>query len=117
VNDALLVEQAVVAAYPQLARLVELRDGGGWFFQPIHVQDELELLTGARIWPDGWSDALAIRDQGDARAFRCDPAGGEVWKREGSLIEAIDGLMELPAPDQPNAPRLVTARAPELWLP
>jgi hypothetical protein len=70
-----------------------------------------------RIWPDGWSDAIAIRDLGDARAFRCDPAGGEVWKREGGLVEVIDGLVDLPAPDQPNAPRLAKATAPELWVP
>jgi hypothetical protein len=110
-------DRAAMAAYPQLQRLAELRDGGGWFFQPVSVDGELELLTGARVWPLGWSDAIAIRDLGDARAFRCDPAGGEVWKREGGLVDVIDGLVELPAPDDPSAPRLVKARGPGLWVP
>jgi hypothetical protein len=110
-------DRAALAAYPQLRRLIDLRDGGGWFFQPVQVQGELELLTGARLWPDGWSDAIAIRDVGDARGFRCVQLGGEVWKREGGLTEVIDGLVELPAPDQPNAPRLVKATAPTLWTP
>jgi hypothetical protein len=61
----------------------------GWFFQPVQVQSELELLTGWRTWPDGWSDALAIRDLRNARAFGCDPAGGEVWKHEGLRREVL----------------------------
>jgi hypothetical protein len=111
------VDRAALAAYPELRRLIELRDGGGWFFQPMRVEGALELLTGWRRWPDDWSDAIAIRDLGDAKAFRCDPAGGEVWKREGNLAEVLNGLVELPAPNQPNAPRLVKAQAPKLWTP
>lgn len=103
--------------YPELARLVELRHGHGWFFQPVHVRGELELLAGARVWPDGWSDAIAIRDLGDATAFRCDPAGGEVWQREGGLVDVADALAELPAPNEPGAPRLVKGTAPRLWTP
>jgi hypothetical protein len=110
-------DQAALAAYPELGRLIDLREGGGWFFQPVQVHGELELLTGWRRWPDGWSDAIAIRDVGDARAFRCDPPGGEVWKREGGLVEVIDRLVELPAPDDPNAPRLVKGTAPKIWTP
>jgi hypothetical protein len=110
-------DQAALKLYPELGRLIDLRDGGGWFFQPVQVEGELELVAGARMWPDGWSDAIAVRDVGDARAFRCDPAGGEVWQCEGGLVEVVDGLVELPGPDQPNAPRLVKARAPQLWVP
>jgi hypothetical protein len=110
-------DQAALKLYPELGRLLDLRDGGGWFFQPIQVEGELELVTGARMWPEGWSDALAVRDLGDARAFRCDPVGGEVWQREGGLVEVVDGFVELPAPDHPHAPRLVKAQAPELWVP
>jgi hypothetical protein len=110
------LERAAVARYPELQRLIDLRQCGGWSFQPVQVDGHLELLTGARVWPDGWSDAIAIRDRGDAKAFRCDPAGGEVWGREGSLAEVIDGLLELPEPGQPGAPTLVKARA-QLWTP
>jgi hypothetical protein len=110
-------DQAALAAYPELRGLIELRDGGGWFFRPVWIEGQLELLAGARVWPGGWSDAIAIRDLGDARAFRCDPAGGEVWKHEGSLAGAIAALAELPAPNEPGAPRLVKARPPRLWIP
>jgi hypothetical protein len=109
-------EQALVAC-PGLRRLRELRESGGWFFQPVLVASELELLVGARVWPQGWSDTIAIRDVGDARGFRCDPDGGEVWQRAGGLVEVIDGLLELPAPDQPGAPRLVKAKTARLWTP
>jgi hypothetical protein len=55
--------------------------------------------------------------QGDAKAFRCDPAGEVVWQREGGLVEVIDGLLQLPGPNESGAPRLVKARAPKLWVP
>jgi hypothetical protein len=105
-------DRLAIQLYPELGRLITLRSGGGWFFQPVQVEGELELLTGARRWPENWSDAMAIRDQGDAKAFRCDSVGGVVWQREGGLVEVIDGLLELPAPDEPGAPRLVKAKAP-----
>lgn len=41
---------------------------------------------------------------------------GEVWKREGGLVEVIDGLVELLAPDDPKAPQLAKATAPELLV-
>jgi hypothetical protein len=110
-------DRAALAAYPQPGRIVDLREGGGWVFQPVCIAGELELLTGIRVWPCGWSDAFAIRDLGDAKGFRCDPAGGEVWKREGGLVEVIEGLVELPLPSAPNAPRLVKTAAPTLWTP
>jgi hypothetical protein len=109
-------DRRALAAYPQLGRVLELR-GVGWFFRPLLVEGRVELLTGARMWPDQWSDAIAIRNLGDARAFRCDPAGGEVWKHEGGLVEVIDSLVALPAPHEPHAPRLVKATAPKLWTP
>src|SRR5438093_9632385 len=90
-------ERLATGRYPELRRLVDLRKGGGWFFQPVRVDGELELLVGTRTWAQGWSDAIAIRDMRDTRAFRCDPAGGEVWNREGGLVEVVNGLMELPS--------------------
>jgi hypothetical protein len=112
-----IADRAALAAYPQLCRLIELRGGGGWFFRPVQVNGQLELLTGSRVWPLGWSDAMAIRDLGDTKAFRCDPAGGAVWKHEGGLVDVLDALLELPAPDEPKAPRLVRGKAPALWTP
>lgn len=107
-------DSAAAAAFPVLRKLIELRDGGGWFFFPVIRDGELALLAGARSWPDGWSDAISIRDSTDAKAFRCDHAGGQVWCREGTLDEVIDALVELPPPNTPGAPRLVVATAPLL---
>lgn len=107
------IEQEILSC-PGLRRLRELCAAGAWFFQPVLVESELELLVGVRTWPHGWSDTIAIRDLGDAKAFRYDPAGGDVWQREGGLVEVIDGLLELPAPDQAGAPRLTRAKADTL---
>jgi hypothetical protein len=75
------------------------------------------LVTGVRGWPGGWSDAISIRELCNAKAFRCDHTGGTVWKREGGMVEVIDSLIDLPAPDDPRAPRLVIGTAPSLWTP
>ncbi|MFL6141751.1 MAG: hypothetical protein ACJ72N_07765 [Labedaea sp.] len=40
-----------------------------------------------------------------------------MWQREGGLVDVIDGLMELPAPNESGAPRLVRGTAPRLWTP
>jgi len=108
---------AAVVQYPELLRLIFLRDQSLWRFLPEYRDGELELVTGIRIWPDGWTEAVAIRSQDDAKAFRCDPAGGEVWGREGGLAEVLDSLIDLPAPHTRHAPTLVKARAPRPWIP
>jgi hypothetical protein len=111
------VDRVAVTLYPQLKRLIELRDGDGWTLQPVTVDNKIELVTGYRLWPQGWSDAIAIRDITDAKAYRCDPAGGEVWGREGTLTEVLDALIELPAPGDVGAPTLVKGRRPTLLTP
>jgi hypothetical protein len=112
------LELAAVAAFPELGRLVELKTGSGWVFHPVVMDGEIVLLAGWRVWlAGGWSDAIAIRDRGDAKAYRCDAEGGEVWEREGSLVEVTDALIELPAPDEPGAPKLVKGRRPVIWTP
>jgi hypothetical protein len=108
---------AAVARYPELLRLISVRAQAGWVFLPTYQAGELELVTGARVWPDRWTDAFAIRNRNDAKAYRCDPTGGQVWGREGGLAEVLDRLVELPATDAPHAPTLVKARAPRLWVP
>jgi hypothetical protein len=114
-------ELATVVRYPEIQRLIDLkieRPQPPWIFQPHVIAGHVELLTGWRAWlVGGWTESIAIRDRGDAKAYRCDPAGGEVWDREGSLIEVIDGLIELPGPDEPGAPRLVKGALRKLWLP
>jgi hypothetical protein len=112
------LERAAVAAFPELQQLVDLKHRGGWVFAPIRTDGDLQLLAGWRVWPLGWSDAIAVRDVGDATAFRCDPAGGDVWHREGSLASVLDELIELPAPGERLAPTLVKGSyRPTLWAP
>lgn len=53
-----------------------------------------------------------VRYTTDAAALRTDHDGGVVWQREGSLVEVVDGLLTLPPPSTPGAPRLVTATHP-----
>jgi hypothetical protein len=108
---------AAVSRYPELLRLISVRAQAGWVFLPAYQDGELELVTGARVWPDRWTDAIAILNRNDAKAYRCDPAGGEVWGREGGIAEVLDLLVELPPPNAPHAPTLVKARAPRLWVP
>lgn len=114
VTDA---DLTALRAFPGLQRLLDLRESNEWFFQPVLIDGELALVAGVRIWPGGWSDAIAIRDETDAKGLRCDPAGGVVWNREGGVTEVLDVLLELPAPHKPNAPRLVKAQGQELWVP
>lgn len=111
------MDLAAVREFPSLQRLVDLRDRGGWAFLPIHDDNVLILLTGVRVWPDGSSDAFAIRDAADARAYRCNPVGGVVWLLEGDTTEVLDGVLGLPNPSDPRAPRLVIGTAPRLWTP
>lgn len=106
-----------VATYPELLGLLSLRQQARWQFLPLKDGDEVVMIVGARVWWIGWSDAIAIRDRGDAKAFRCNPDSGEVWSAEGSLADVLDALVDLPSPFHPNAPHLVKRTAPRLWLP
>lgn len=110
----------VLAEYPEyreLQRLADLRDQGGWHFTGQHnvEGDEATFITGVRGWPDGSADLLVVRNFTEARARRTNQAGGTVWRLEGGLGEVIDGLLELPAPDDPNAPTRVIGPNPGMW--
>jgi hypothetical protein len=107
-----------LAAFPELRRLADLLDAG-WSFMPIQDSDgELVEVRGVRTWPDsGSADAVMVRYVTDAAALRTDHAGGMVWQREGTLAEVVDGLLALPSPGAPGAPRLVRGRVPSgLWM-
>ena len=112
------VDRVAVVLYPELRRLIGLRDQRVWQFVLRPRDGVIDLVAGVRVWPQGWTDAIAIAGSDDAKAFRYDPAGGEVWGREGGLAEVIDGLEELPGPNEPGAPRLVRGPARRrLWVP
>ncbi len=108
-------ERAALAEFPEIQHLLDLR-AAGWSFMPVWNADgELYQVNGVRTWPGGYADALGVRYTTDAAALRCDHTGGVLWQREGTLAEVVDGLLTLPAPDDPSAPRLVTATVPSLW--
>ena len=89
-----------------LHSLTMLRERG-WVFVPHVTDGQVVLLTGVRMWPGGWADAVGILGAGDAQAARTDPDGGLVWRRAGTVVEVADGLLDLPPPHSPDAPRLV----------
>lgn len=115
-----MTDDDALAAYPEyreLQRLADLRDVGGWQFTMQHnVDDEhATFITGVRGWPDGSADLLVVRNFTAARARRTNPAGGVVWRHEGGMGEVVDSLLELPAPDDTNAPTRVIKSGPGVW--
>lgn len=115
--DAVPLEEAV-RRYPRLAGLQTLVDRR-WLFithrdengRPVH-------LDGFLCWPGDVTDALSVHSE--TNAFGVRTLGDEndlVWQRTGTLADVVDGLLELPAPDAPNAPRLVIGRTAPLWTP
>ncbi|TDV42188.1 hypothetical protein [Actinophytocola oryzae] len=109
-------EGAALAEFPELRRLVDLRNAG-WRFLPVSSEGELVEVRGVRAWPDGWVDAVTVRFTTDAAGLRCDRAGGVVWELHGGLTEVVDGLLSLPSPSDEGAPRLVVRTAAGLWTP
>lgn len=111
-------DQQAVAEFPELQRLIDLRDGGGWqFLIATNEQNHVTEVRAVRTYPAGYADALMVRSTDDAAALRGDHTGGVVWTQEGSLAEVVDELIVLPAPGTPTAPRLVRATMPKLWTP
>jgi hypothetical protein len=107
-------QAAALAQFPELQRLIDLRDAG-WLFLPTIADGEVIQVHGVRTWPEGWADAVRVRYTTDAAGLRNDHTGGVTWQREGTLTEVVDGLIALPAPSGRLAPRLVIARGPMLW--
>ncbi|MFT7871266.1 MULTISPECIES: hypothetical protein [Amycolatopsis] len=90
-----------------------------WEFLPVFDADGLlKKITGAFTWEvDGFVDALRVKSETDAAAIRMDHAGGKVWEREGDALTILHQLVDLPAPSDPRAPRLVIGSAPRVWTP
>jgi hypothetical protein len=110
-------DRAAVAAFPQLQRLIDLRDAQWTFLPGTDGDGELQQINALHTWPGGYADALRVRYTTDAAGIRCDHTGGVLWQREGTLAEVVDGLRALPTPGSRLAPRLVIGRAPTLWTP
>jgi hypothetical protein len=106
-----------VAEFPQLRGLIDLREQG-WNLVPVtNANGEILVIQGTRLYLDGWVDVIGVKYITDAQAKRCNPDGGPVWERTGTLDEVIDALRELPHPLAPNAPRLVLGTTPPLLMP
>jgi hypothetical protein len=115
-GDGPLDPGAALGEFPELRRLVDLLRAG-WQFLPVSSGGELVEVRGVRVWPDEWVDAITVRFTTDAAGLRRDRFGGVVWERTGNLADVVDGLLALPAPDDPAAPRLVLRTSARLWTP
>lgn len=108
---------AATRIHPELALLIDLVDAS-WLF--IHRRDDegVDQIDAFRAWPTGHLDAISVRSPTDANGLRTlTDENGIVWQRMGTLREVVHGLLELPAPGDPNAPYLVKGHAPRLWTP
>jgi hypothetical protein len=107
-------QAAALSEFPELQRLIDMRDAG-WMFLPTIEDGQVVEVHGVRTWPEGWADAIRVRYTTDAAGLRNDYTGGISWRLEGTLAEVIDGLIALPAPSDRLAPRLVIGRGPMRW--
>jgi hypothetical protein len=113
-DDAPHDPTAALTEFPELRRLIDLLRAG-WQLQPISSGGELIEVRGLRTWPNDWMDAIAIRFTTDATGFRCDRSRGVVWEQAGDLTDVVNGLLALPAPSDPAAPRQVLRTTTRLW--
>lgn len=95
-----------VVVYPELRWLIALREAG-WQFMPVTDDDGLKAVEGYRALPGGYREALRVRSSTDTLGLRCNPLGEVVWQLTGTLVEVVDLLRGLPAPDHRLAPHLV----------
>ncbi len=112
-------ERDALAAHPELAALVRLRDAG-WKF--IAVPDEHGRPAehdGVRAWPGGWVDGIRITSSTNVLGIRVSPdePPAITWDRTGTLEQVVNALLELPAPGDRFAPRFARGSASGLWLP
>lgn len=111
-------QEAALTAYPQLQRLIDMRHAG-WRFSLVSYEG-ITQVKGVYVWFTTslpWGDMIQIRNINDAAAIRLNAMKEMVWKYEGDMTGAIDALLELPHPDQQNAPRLVIGTVRGLWTP
>jgi len=104
-------KKAALRQYPEFAWTLIPAIESGWKFVPPAARG-FDDLRGFRLWNDDWADAVRIRSDRDVYGLRIDPDAMRVWYREGTLTEVMRGLLELPPPHDPRAPRLVIGHAP-----
>ncbi|MGW1680646.1 hypothetical protein [Saccharopolyspora sp. NPDC002376] len=103
--------------YPELAIIVGLHTL--WTFWTLtDAFGRPEWVVGVLSWPEH-SDALWIANRQKALAVRllvAMPDSGAVWQSSGTLTTTIDALRDLPAPDEPDAPKKILKPGP-FWPP
>lgn len=101
--------------WPALRSLLRMRGSDWrWLRPPLDDDGNPVELHGLRAWPDSpVVDAIRIRMDTDVLGVRVDCEGGLLWYRDGDLTSVVDALLELPAPWDPGAPRLVIGSAPD----
>ncbi|WP_051385844.1 hypothetical protein [Actinokineospora inagensis] len=109
-------DELALVACPELNQLIMLREAD-WQFLPEMDGERVVGINGLRIWPQNWTDLVTVKYVTDAAAVRSNPLGKLVWMREDTLVDVIDQLFALPAPDEPFAPRLAHRMRSPLWTP
>jgi hypothetical protein len=113
-------EEQALRLFPSLRSLVLLRDAA-WVFLPVDDADA--KLDGCRSWAEGWRDCIRVNSETDALGLRIRIPADQHSKPEivsefaGTLIEVVEHLLALPAPDSRLAPSLAIGSAPLLWIP
>ncbi|RDI19663.1 hypothetical protein [Lentzea flaviverrucosa] len=100
---------SLVAIYPVLQHLLDLKDGG-WKFLPMEPGHD--YLDGFHAWGGGWRDSLRVKDEGDALGIRTDRDNSITWEFAGSLADVVHEFMVLPHPGDRLAPRLARGHGP-----
>jgi hypothetical protein len=100
---------AVVAIYPVLQHLLDLKDGG-WQFLPMEWGQD--FLDGFHRWPGGWTDSIRFKGEDDALGIRTDRDNAITWEFAGSLAEVVHEFLVLPHPGDRLAPRLARGSGP-----
>ncbi|MDU0293931.1 hypothetical protein [Saccharothrix longispora] len=101
--------------WPALHSLLRMRDTGWRWLQPPLDDDGNPLeLHGLHPWLGlPVVDAIRIRMDTDVLGVRVTSEGDLLWRQDGDLTTVVDGLLELPPPWDPRAPRLVIGSAPK----
>jgi hypothetical protein len=115
-GDAPRDEDSPLTEFPELRRLVDLLRAG-WQLLPVSSGGEFVEVRGVRVWPDEWLDVITVRFTTDAAGLRRDRFGTLVWEHTGDLADVVDGLLALPAPSDPAAPRMALPTPARLWTP
>lgn len=108
---------------PELTALVKLRTAGFRLTAVKTPEGEITRVDGIRVTPDpfqpeaDWVEMVAVKSATDAKGLRQNPDDETVWRHEGSVVEIVDYLLDLPKPGAPGAPSLVISRGEKLWTP